>query len=264
MKVGVVFKGENEKAKDLASKIIELLKQKGCEVLDEGNLEGSQYVISLGGDGTLIHEACAHPSLDIPFIGINTGNLGFLTAVESDDWEKAVDMVMAGEVVVSDRITLECETSSKKGVFRAVNEFAIKSQFRVVDLDIKVNGGELLKVYGDGVIIATQSGSTAYSLSAGGPIVDPGLDCLLVTPINPIGLPIPSVLLSPDMEVEVKVTKGEDVSLVIDGQDNFGLKKGDIITIKRALKRVKFGYFDKEHFLKSLNAKFGLSGRRIS
>ena len=131
-------------------------------------------------------------------------------------------------------------------------------------MDIKVNGGELLKVYGDGVIIATQSGSTAYSLSAGGPIVDPGLDCLLVTPINPIGLPIPSVLLSPDMEVEVKVTKGEDVSLVIDGQDNFGLKKGDIITIKRALKRVKFGYFDKEHFLKSLNAKFGLSGRRIS
>src|SRR3989344_4584516 len=114
MKIGVVFKDENEKAKDLASKITRLLKQKGCEVLGEGNLEGSQYVISLGGDGTLIHEACAHASLDIPFIGINTGNLGFLTAVESDDWKKAVDMVVEGEVVVSERITLECETKSKK------------------------------------------------------------------------------------------------------------------------------------------------------
>lgn len=264
MKVGVVYKSQNEEAKSLASKITELLKQNGCEVLGEGNLDGSQYVISLGGDGTLIREACSHASLDIPFIGINTGNLGFLTAVESDDWEKAINKVVAGEVVVSERITLECETNSKKGIFKAVNEFAIKSQFRVVDLDIKVNKGELLKVYGDGVIIATQSGSTAYSLSAGGPIVDPGLDCLLVTPINPIGLPIPSVLLSPDAEVEVKVTKGEDVSLVIDGQDNFGLKKGAIITIRRALKRVKFGYFDEDHFLKSLNAKFGLSARRIS
>lgn len=263
MKIGVVFKGENEKAKDLASKIIAFLKQKGCEVLDEDNLEGSQYVISLGGDGTLIHKACKFASLEVPFIGINTGNMGFLTAAESDDWEKAVNMVVAGEVVVSERITLECEVKDKKGIFKAVNEFAIKSQFRVVDLDIKASGGELLKVYGDGVIIATQSGSTAYSLSAGGSIVDPGLDCILVTPINPIGLPIPSVLLSPDMELEVKVTKGEDVSLVIDGQDNFGLNAGDVISIKRALKKVKFGYFEKNHFLKSLNAKFGLSGRRV-
>ena len=122
---------------------------------------------------------------------------------------------------------------------------------------------KFLKVLGDGVIISTQTGSTAYSLSSGGPIVDPHLDCLLITPINPIGLPIPSVVISPDDVVLVKVVKGDDVSLIIDGQEHTKLKEGEIVKFTKGKHNVKFGYFDKQHFLKSLNAKFGLLGREV-
>ena len=133
----------------------------------------------------------------------------------------------------------------------------------MIELEIRINGERLLKISGDGVIISTQTGSTAYSLSSGGPIVDPGLDCLLMTPINPIGLPIPSVVISPNDEVLVKLVKGDDVSLIIDGQEHTKLKKGEIVKFTKGKFNVKFGYFDKHHFLKSLNAKFGLSGRVV-
>ncbi len=263
MKIGLVYKDENTKAKKLAFEITTYLKQKSVEVLTEKNLNGSDYVISLGGDGTLINKACKFSSLAVPFIGINTGNLGFLTAAEGDEWKEAATKLINGNLIVSERIALEAKVVGRSDIFQAVNEYTIKSQFRVADLEIKVNRREFLKVYGDGVIVATQSGSTAYSLSAGGPIVEGELDCILVTPVNPIGLPIPSAVLSPSNEVEVKILRGEDIYLVVDGQTSLRLKAGDIVEVKQSQARVKLGYFDKNHFFKSLNAKFGLSKRRV-
>lgn len=263
MKIGLVFKDENAKAKKLASEIAAYLKQKKCEVLSETGLAEAQYVISLGGDGTLINKVCKYASLSVPFVGINTGNLGFLTACEGHDWKNAVDVIAGKKLVVSERIMLEAKVNGEGNTFLAINELAIKGQFRVVDLDVVVDGGRLLDIYGDGVIIATQSGSTAYSLSAGGPIVDPDLDCLLVTPINPIGLPIPSVLFPTSARIEVKVKKGVDVSLVVDGQENLSLDIGDVVIVERSEKKAKFGYLDKDHFMRSLSAKFGLLDRRV-
>ena len=281
MKIGVVFKNENKRAEKLARDISGFFGKKGSRVLDEDKLGEADYIIVLGGDGTLIHKACKLSHLGIPFVGINIGNLGFLTAAESTDWRSAADFVFDGKVVVSERIMLEAQlrsheqsfdgqavgkktvVSSKRFVSRylAVNEFVIKGQFRVIDLDIRVGEQDLLKVHGDGVIIASQSGSTAYSLSAGGPIVDPDLDCLLVTPINPIGLPVPSVVFSPAHKVNVKVVRGGDVYLVIDGQENFALGPQDEIVVGQAKNKVKVGYFDKHYFVRLLNAKFGLAGR---
>ena len=131
----------------------------------------------------------------------------------------------------------------------------------MVDLELNINGQKFLKIVGDGVIIATQTGSTAYSLSAGGPIVDSELDCLVVTPVNAHGLPIPTVVLSPDDQIEIKLVSGDDVSLIIDGQEHTKVTEGQSIKVYRGRYRVKFGYFDEHHFLKALNAKFGLSGR---
>jgi NAD+ kinase len=148
-----------------------------------------------------------------------------------------------------------------KKIFRAVNEAVVKGLYRIVDLQLTVNNEPFLRVLGDGVIVSTQTGSTAYSLSAGGAIVDPEVDCLLITPVNPTGLPIPSMVLSPRDVITIKVKKGSDISLVIDGQVNTKLEEGQEVIFKRGVHNVKLGYFEKEQFLKALNAKFGLAGR---
>lgn len=259
MKIAVVFKEENKKAKDLYPKLTAYLKANKVEVLPTKEFKKADYFITLGGDGTLIHTACQYANLSVPFVGINTGSLGFLTAAEADEWKVVVDKMIANKVLISERITLEASVG--KDAFRAVNEAAVKGFLRVIELEIGINGERLLKISGDGVIISTQTGSTAYSLSSGGPIVDPDLDCLLITPINPIGLPIPSVVISPNDEVLVKLVKGDDVSLIVDGQEHTKLKEGEIVKLTKGEFNVKFGYFDKQQFIKSLNAKFGLASR---
>lgn len=262
MKIGIVFKQGNKKAEALSGELGKYVEKSGGETVSADEIKAADYILSLGGDGTLIHKACEYIELGKPILGINTGNLGFLTAVEKVDWRLAVDRVLAGKVFVSERISLDIKVG--KDTFRAVNEAAIKGLYRVVELMVSVRGEEFLKVSGDGVIVATQSGSTAYSLSAGGPIVDPDLDSILVTPINPIGLPIPSVVLAPDEVVDIKVLKGEDVSLIIDGQEHRKISQSEVVRIGRGKHRVKLAYLDKHQFLKALNAKFGLGSRVTS
>lgn len=259
MKIGIVYKADNKQTEELAGEIKKYLDGK-ADVIGEDALSGSDYILILGGDGTLIHKACEYAHFQIPYIGINTGNLGFLTATDSKDWQKAVDHLISGkEVYVSERMMLDIRVG--KDIFRAVNEAVVKGLYRIVDLKLIVNGEHFLKILGDGVIVSTQTGSTAYSLSAGGPIIDPEVDCLLVTPVNPTGLPIPSVVLSPKDEIKIKVVRGSDVSLVVDGQVHTKLEEGQEVIFKRGLHNVMLGYFDKEQFLKALNAKFGLASR---
>ena len=260
---GAGLKEENAKAKELASTINAFLKKGRHEVLPEAKFGSADFILILGGDGTFIHKACEFAPLGVPFLGINTGNLGFLTACEASDWKEALNKLGEGKYFVSERITIDAIVEGRKEVYRAINEIFIKGLFRAIDLKINVGGERLIKVFGDGVIVATQTGSTAYSLSSGGPIVDANLDCLLLTPINPIGLPIPSIVLSADEEIEVTLSKGEDVSLVLDGQEHTKVKENDLVRIKKGEFRVKFVYFDKHQFLKSLNAKFGLSNRSL-
>lgn len=257
MKFGIFYKDGNEKAQKLSGEISEHLKAKGHEVYKDKNLAGSDFILTIGGDGTLIHTACEFVELGIPFVGLNIGRLGFLTAAEADDWKEVVEKLEDGKVYVSERIMVEAKVGDKE--FRGVNEVAVKGLYRVIDLDVVVGGEDLLRITGDGVIVATQTGSTAYSLSSGGPIVDSDLDCLLITPINPIGLPIPSIVVSPNDEVEVKLEAGDDVSLIVDGQEHTRLNIGDSVLLSRAKFKIKFAYLDKNHFIKSLNAKFGLS-----
>ncbi len=258
MRIGLVSTKDITKAGELTANIKNFLARGGHEVV-EGSLKGAEVVVTLGGDGTLLHAASKYIELGVPFVGINVGTLGFLTAAEADDWQEALQRIIDGKYFVSERMTIESRVKSLES--RALNEIVIKGMYRVVNLEITVNGQKFLNTSGDGVIVATQTGSTAYSLSAGGPIVDPKLDSILITPVNAHGLPIPSVVLSPDDEVSVKVIKGNDVSLVIDGQEHVEVKVGDEIKISKGKYRVKLLYFGKHQFLKSLNAKFGLASR---
>lgn len=260
MKFAIVTGHNNKKAEELAEKMKAYLAQKGQEVV--GEVAEADVAIALGGDGTLIHSAGKYADLDVPFIGINVGNLGFLTAEEADSWQSAVDLLVEGKYTVSQRMTIEAQIVPDGGdTFRAVNEVVVKGMYRVVKVDILVNGQKFLSCTGDGVLVATQTGSTAYSLSAGGPIVDPELDCLLITPINAVGLPLPSVVLSPDDEIELKLVEGDDVSLVVDGQEHTKVTGDQKVVVSRGKHKVKLVYFDEHQFLKALNAKFGFAGR---
>ena len=269
MKFGIVVKKGHKRGEELVSKVRSYLESKGHKVLVEKDFKSADYILTFGGDGTLIHTACEHIELGVPLVGINTGNLGFLTAQDADKWQEAIENLLSNKVFLSERITIEAqvqpETRNQKPetIYRAINEAAVKSYFRMSELEILIDDGRFLKVLGDGVIVATQTGSTAYSLSSGGPIVDSGLDSLLVTPINPIGLPIPSVVLTPQKKISVKVVKGDDVSLIIDGQEHTKLKQGDEVALRQGRFKVKFVYFDKSHLFSALNAKFGLTARSV-
>ncbi|MEX2028462.1 MAG: NAD(+)/NADH kinase [Candidatus Curtissbacteria bacterium] len=258
MNIGIITAKDIKKAEEIFSKAKKFLEEKGHKVLTT-DLTRSDLVITLGGDGTLLHAACEHIELGVPFVGINVGTLGFLTAAEADEWKEALEKVIRGEYLVSERITIDAVHGGKS--FKALNEIVVKGMYRVVNLEITVNGQKFLNTSGDGVIVSTQTGSTAYSLSAGGPIVDPEVDCFLITPVNAHGLPVPSVVLSPNDEVVIRVIKGNDVSLVVDGQEHVGVKVGDEIRVLKGKHRVKLGYLEKDQFLKSLNAKFGLASR---
>lgn len=258
MRFGIVTKDANDTS-GLVGKVSAYLKDKGHEVFGEEKLAGCQYILCFGGDGTLIHKACEHAHFGVPFVGINTGNLGFLAAVEADEWKSGIDSLLSGKVFISERMSLSVKVG--KELYKAVNEAVVKGLYRVIELNIEVGSERFLKVAGDGLIVSTQTGSTAYSLSSGGPIVDADLNCFLLTPVNPIGLPIPSFVLSPEGKIAVRVEKGSDVSLVIDGQEHAKLTVGQVVEFSRGENNIKLVYFDQHHFLRALNAKFGLSTR---
>lgn len=260
MKFGIVASGGNKKAEALCAQVIKYISSKKHQA-ETVNFKGADFILTLGGDGTLLHVSCKYAHLGIPYVGINVGTLGFLTAEEADGWQKAIDRLIASRYFISERMTVEAVVGDRK--LRAVNEVVVRGLYRVVDLAISVSEEKFLEVVGDGVIVSTQTGSTGYSLSAGGPIVDPDLNCLQVTPINPIGLPIPSVVLSPDDIVEIQVKKGEEIMLIADGQEHTRLEFGDVVRVSRGQHTIKFAYFDRHQFIKSLNAKFGLSARSM-
>ena len=263
MKFGVAFRVGNEKAYKVAQEAKDYLLKGGQEVFGEEEIEKAEVILTFGGDGTLMQKASQFAHIGAPFIGINTGNLGFLTAGEAKDLQKIVDAAASGKFYKSKRITLEVQVGSEKEKHVVVNDAVVKGQFRVVELDLRTDDQQFLKVSGDGVIVATETGSTAYSLSSGGPIVDPDIEAILVTPINPIGLPIPSFVLPTGHEISIELVRGSDVWLVLDGQEHMEVPTGQTIKVSRGKHDVVFGYLDKHHFLKSLNAKFGPSSRTI-
>src|SRR3990167_2914023 len=171
MKFGIVVKKGHRKGEELISKVRPYLESKGHEVLEEKDFKRADYILTFGGDGTLIHTACEYIELGIPLVGINTGNLGFLTAQDADRWQDAIKNLVSGKVFLSERITIEAQVQPEtrnssslslraegqkpETIYRAINEAAVKSYFRMSEVEILIDDGRFLKVLGDGVIIAT-------------------------------------------------------------------------------------------------------------
>lgn len=199
-----------------------------------------ELVVVLGGDGTLIRAAQAVAPLGVPVLGVNTGHLGFLTELEADDLFNHLEEILAGHYQVEERLMLTARVERDgQQLFEvtALNDAVVSKgpRARLVHLGVSVGETHVARYPADGVIVATPTGSTAYSLSAGGPIVAPTVDVVLVTPICPHSMNSRSMVVSGREQITITVLDcSGEVGLSADGNDPYPLHKGDLVRISRA------------------------------
>jgi NAD+ kinase len=224
-------------------------------------------LMTLGGDGTLLRGARFLDGHDIPILGVNLGRVGFLTSCQSEDFEPALKHLAGGEYVAQPRMALSARAISSEGEtrkqWRALNDFVLhKGGFaRVVRLNVFVDGESIGTYAADGVVISTPTGSTAYSISAGGPVVVPTVESIIITPVSPHTLGIRPLVIPPDGEVTVEANESPTELLVtVDGQVGTKFVKGEKLKVRRADNPVRIVRFPGTTFFERMRAKLGWGG----
>jgi NAD+ kinase len=200
---------------------------------------GVDLIVVLGGDGTLLSVARVAQAQGIPLLGVNLGSLGFLTETTLDRLDPVLEMVRDGRCEVSERIMLAVEVRHGErthGPFVVCNDAVINKAAlaRMIEMEASVDGAYLTTYRADGLIVATPTGSTAYSLSAGGPIVHPEVGVVVITPICPHTLTNRPLVVPDRATVAVEIRNGQDIHLTLDGQTGIELAPGDLVLIRKA------------------------------
>jgi NAD+ kinase len=207
--------------------------------------EQSQLLLVLGGDGTLLAAARVAARLGIPILPINMGSLGFLTSFTIEEMYPALEQVLAGRFSCSERVMLDVELHRDAEVIErqaVVNEAVINkgALARMIDLQLTIDADFVCRYRADGLIVATPTGSTAYSLSAGGPIVHPGVESWIITPICPHTLSDRPVVVRDSSLIEVHLSGDtESVFLTLDGQTGIPMQAADVVRMRRASERLR-------------------------
>jgi NAD+ kinase len=227
--------------------------------------DGLDALISLGGDGTLLRAARFLNGADVPIMGVNLGRLGFLTSCAVKDFAKMLPRLSKGQYQTDSRMTLEAAPTGGNSVpkMRGLNDVVLhKGGFaRVLRLRVTVNREEIGTLAADGIVISTPTGSTAYSLSAGGPIVAPTVESILLTPVSPHTLAVRPILLPPDAVIVVQPEDApQEVLVTVDGQVGTSLGAGQGLSIRRSEHRVKIVRFTGTTFFGRLRRKLGWGG----
>lgn len=228
--------------------------------------DGCECIITVGGDGTMIRAAVRTVEAQVPLIGINKGHLGYLCDLDQTSYREALKRLIEGDYDVEERMLLEGRVvsedgSPKSGSIVAVNDIVITSHngLQVVHLSVDVNGERLTSFNGDGIIFATPTGSTAYNLSTGGPIVDPKTSLILMTPLNAHVVGMRSIVLDDTAMISARVTRRNQDELnaaaAFDGTTSIMLKDGDMVQVKRSGKTVKFVRLSRINFLDRIRSK---------
>jgi NAD+ kinase len=261
-RVGLVAKHRVEAAAGVLTQLAAWLGARGIVVLFEtetAKLAGVQpghatttsddlpkvcdLIVLLGGDGTLIGMArrIARAAVDVPIAGVNFGSLGFLTEITLDELYPSLDALLAGTAEVDERMMLRAQTVRGGHVHReelVLNDVVITKAAlsRIIELSVSVNDKTVMRVRADGLIVATPTGSTAYNLAAGGPIVHPVVDAVLLTPIAPHMLTNRPLVVAGTSEIAVEpdMNGNDEVFVTFDGQSGHALQAGDVITIRRS------------------------------
>ncbi len=223
-------------------------------ILGQDFFEKIECLIVMGGDGTLLKVSYCCAKQNIPIMAVNLGTLGYLANVEREEVYEGIDRLLAGNFIVDERMMLEGSYRSQSNIFTqlALNDLVVTKGLmsKVVYLDITINDNHLGLIRGDGIIVATPTGSTAYNLSAGGPILEPSSNTIVVTPICSQTASFP-IVISADDVLKIKVTyrSASDVALACDGEIVKYISNNDEITIKKAKETVKLiKPFKKSHF----------------
>jgi NAD+ kinase len=267
-RAGIVVKPHATGIEKILRSLIRYLKEKGItpvledvaarkllqkDGLSRDELPGKvDLVIVLGGDGTLLSVAHLAALEHVPVVGVNLGRLGFLTEVPVDELFVSLDAFLAGRRgIVSPRLLLKAKSRGKS--YWCLNDVVINkgAMARMIQIAIQIDGRDIAVLKSDGLIIATPTGSTAYSLSAGGPIVQPYVPALILSPICPHTLSFRPMVVSSDSKIKLRIlTAGEEVYLTLDGQRGVLLGKDDVVEIERSASELSLvsspqrNYFD--------------------
>jgi NAD+ kinase len=271
--VGLVTHPNREDANRLADRLAQRLGAGGVDVRrwrdgDDvaGFVDDLDLVISLGGDGTMLRTVDLVYESGAPVLGVNVGQLGYLTEVEPEQIERALDRILAGDFTVTERMVLEVTVRSggpADGRWWALNEAVLEKvkPGRIIRVGVEINGIFFTTYAADGVIVATPTGSTAYSFSARGPIVSPRHRCLLLTPVSPHMLFDRSLVLDADEELRFSVMQPQRAALTIDGLEIGELDCGDTVSCTGGPRPARIVTFGPRDFHQILKAKFGLADR---
>lgn len=224
--------------------------------------EGAALAVSLGGDGNMLRAVRAVADLEVPVLGVNFGQLGYLTEIEPEHTLDAIARFFSGDHDVEERMRLEV-TADDGSSWRALNEVVVEKidSGRTVRVKLDLNEDFFTTYSTDGLIVATPTGSTAYSLSARGPIVDPMHRALLLTPVAPHSLFDRSLVLSPDDEVRITVLEDREAAIALDGHIVARLDVGQSVRCSAAAVPAHLVSFGGKDFHRTLKAKFGLADR---
>jgi NAD+ kinase len=277
-RVGIVARPDREEARVLLPGLIEWCTTRGllpladretAALLPEGTVVAAKkpdlpgqtdLLVVLGGDGTLLSVARRVGDLGVPILGVNLGGLGFLTALTVDELFPALEGVLRGELVVEERMMLGA-TVSRQGErladYVALNDVVImkSAMSRIIRLDVAVDEQFATGYRADGLILSTPTGSTAYCLSAGGPIVVPTMDAVILTPICSHTLTNRPLVLPATQRLTVTLLSDQDVMLTLDGQVGFALMRDDTVEVRRAAARTRLLRLPQRHFFSVLRTK---------
>lgn len=247
----------------LDSSFAQVFPRTGAKFLpSEAALPESDLMIVIGGDGTILRAARSAILYDVPILGINAGHLGFLSDLEQDEIP-LLEKLVRGGCQAERRMMLDIIYGNE--IETAVNDMFISKTEpgKIVDLDVRCDGREVAHYRADGIVFATPNGSTAYSMSAGGPVMDSELDAVIMTPICPHSLISRSIVCAGDKTLSVKAACSDtekDLSIVIDGEKRMVLKTNDEILVRRSEKYIRFINITGRGFYETLNEK--IIGRR--
>lgn len=266
---GIVTNRTKDPESGVTHRICHYLEEKGAfySVADgAGEIpEDTECILVLGGDGTMLRAARETAGRKIPLLGVNLGTLGYLTEVETGALEEALDKLLHDEYETEERMMLQGRVMSAKGeqdIPAALNDISITrcGSLQIIKLKIYVNQKFLCEWKADGIVISTPTGSTGYNMSAGGPLVEPGAQLILLTPVCAHTLNARSIVLRAEDQIEIEVASGRDgnsltVEANSDGSDTVRMETGDRIRIRRSENTTAIAKLSKVSFLETLHNK---------
>ena len=261
-RVGLIAARSKEEAREFSASVAGALSDAGVEVVLEDALTSGgdarvDAIVVLGGDGLMIRTANAYP--DVPLLGINFGNVGFLALVEQRDWEHAIASLLVGEYAVQQGSTLHADLVREGGSIPqgwAINDVVVRSGMRMVDIEIYIDGHYVNTYPGDGMIVSTPHGSTAYGMAAGGPILTAGVKGFAIVPISchsPIRTPF---VVPEEAVIEIVVANNHDALLILDGREQVQLHQWDIIRVSRGEHAFQLVTLATTNFYEAFRTKF--------